>query len=50
MVDFPHPEFPTIAVFLPAYIIILKFFKIIFFLDGYLNVTFLNSIEPLIYL
>jgi hypothetical protein len=49
MVDLPQPELPTIAVFLPGYILILKFLRIILFLDGYLKVTFLNYIKPLTY-
>ena len=45
-VDFPWPDFPTIATFLFGSIVRLKFFKVISSF-GYPNVTFLNSISPL---
>ena len=46
MVLFPCPDAPTIAIFLLGSILILKFFNI-FSSSGYENVTFLNSIIPL---
>jgi hypothetical protein len=46
-VDFPEPDGPTKAVVLPASKTSLKSFKtVISGLEGYLNVTFLNSIKP----
>jgi hypothetical protein len=47
MVLFPDPDGPTIAVVFPISNLALKSFKIFYSgLDGYTNVTFLNSIDP----
>ena len=45
---FPHPECPTIAIFVFAFINMLKLLStILSFLEGYVNLTTLNLISPL---
>ena len=48
MVLFPDPDAPTKAIFIFGLINILNYFKTTSFLDGYLKLTFLNSIAPLL--
>lgn len=48
MVDFPLPEGPTKAIFEFFSILYEKFYNTMASLSGYLKVTFLNSIAPLI--
>lgn len=46
IVDFPQPLGPTNATFSPWFTLKDTFFRTTFSLEGYLKLTFLNSITP----
>lgn len=49
IVDLPHPEGPTKAIFSPEFILRDTPFKIFFFLVGYLKTTSLSSMLPMMF-
>ena len=47
-VDFPLPDSPTNPIFSPLFTLSEKSYRTVLSLEGYLKLTFLNSISPLI--